>query len=646
MAKAAEQELLLDSNAARLPSAIHHLTVISTLLAVAAALVAAVEALSGRPYETIPSFLTSLPGMTTIAVIFVVAFGCDVLMGRAFRSLLVIAPVALILAFISGEKQQYLSDPLYPSDLLFARQIKELLPVMVSAQPLMAAALCGAALVMAGILAYCALFAWNRFPLLSSRARIFRLVVSLPFLVGFTPMMKYTDYSWLRDRLSITPMMWDQAANYSHNGFLIAFAFNLPMSHVSPPAGYGADAVDAIALDPSAFAVSTKPPPDVIVIMSESLWDPTRLPGVDFSTDPMPTLRANQAGNIFSPEFGGMTANVEFEALTGFSNAFLPYGSIPYQQYVRRPLPSLASFFRQKGYSSVAVHPFEGWFWNRSNVYQHLGFDRFLAQAELPELEKRGMFASDTALMDQIIQIGEETEQPLFLFAVTLQGHGPYEATRYETREVGLRSTLSETATQQVETYAEGVREADTSLARLMDWARERRRETIIVLFGDHLPPLGKAFVESGYMPDAVASRRAPLQTMRAEHETPLVIWSSKTGAKKDIGTISPALLPHQVVTSAGFSDPFYTGFLGEVASRYSVIDRYMLVNTAGEAHPGWSDGGRKAPPTLQDYHLLQYDMIFGHQFARERFFPAVPEAEAPDEEPVAALPGPARLPG
>ena len=38
---------------------------------------------------------------------------------------------------------------------------------------------------------------------------------------------------------------------------------------------------------------------------------------------------------MFSPEFGGMTANVEFEALTGFSNAFLPYGSIPYQQYVR-----------------------------------------------------------------------------------------------------------------------------------------------------------------------------------------------------------------------------------------------------------------------------------------------------------------------
>jgi phosphoglycerol transferase MdoB-like AlkP superfamily enzyme len=62
------------------------------------------------------------------------------------------------------------------------------------------------------LVVYCGFFAWNRFPKLSSRARLFRLVFSLPFLVGFTPMMEYTDHSWLRDRLKIRPMMWDQAA--------------------------------------------------------------------------------------------------------------------------------------------------------------------------------------------------------------------------------------------------------------------------------------------------------------------------------------------------------------------------------------------------------------------------------------------------
>ena len=75
-----------------------------------------------------------------------------------------------------------------------------------------------------------------------------------------------------------------------------------------------------------------------------------------------------------------MTANIEFEALTGFSNAFLPYGSIPYQQYVRRPLPSLATFLRDEGYVTKALHPFGPWFWNREAVYKAFGFDRFLSE--------------------------------------------------------------------------------------------------------------------------------------------------------------------------------------------------------------------------------------------------------------------------
>jgi phosphoglycerol transferase MdoB-like AlkP superfamily enzyme len=69
----------------------------------------------------------------------------------------------------------------------------------------------------------------------------------------------------------------------------------------------------------------------------------------------------------------------------------------------------LRGSFRDKGYEARSPFtPFEGWFWNRENVYRHLGFDRFLAQDALPELEKRGRFASDEALIDQIMRIGDE----------------------------------------------------------------------------------------------------------------------------------------------------------------------------------------------------------------------------------------------
>ena len=119
-----------------------------------------------------------------------------------------------------------------------------------------------------------------------------------------------------------------------------AAAIWLPMASVSAPAGYNHVAITDMQTDllPASFFSGRQA--DVIVVMSESLWDPTKMSSVRYSADPMPTIRASQSGQVFSPEFGGMTANVEFEALTGFSNAFLPYGSIPYQQYIRRPLPS------------------------------------------------------------------------------------------------------------------------------------------------------------------------------------------------------------------------------------------------------------------------------------------------------------------
>ena len=71
-----------------------------------------------------------------------------------------------------------------------------------------------------------------------------------------------------------------------------------------------------------------------------------------------------------------------------------------------------------------------------------------------------------------------------------------------------------------------------------------------------------------------------------------------------------------------------------------------MLVDAEGSAHPGWQDGRKAAPPHLQEYRLLQHDMIFGDQFSRERFFPGLEGEEAEAGEPVAALPQSPRLPG
>lgn len=587
-------------------------------------LVVTLEWIARGSLHDVGAFLTSpaRPGVTTIAAVLALLVVLDALLGRRYLSLIAVAPLCALTGLISAQKQTYLSDPLYPSDLLFGRQILELLPTMLKAQPL-TAALMGLGLC-AAIAALVALWllARRHSPGLSWRERAAGLVLALPLLAGLASLMDYSHYSWVRDRLNIIPMMWDQQENYRHNGFLMAFAFNIPMANVAAPEGYGDNSIADLTSKSASFAANKGDYPDVIMLMSESLWDPTRLENVELSADPMPTIRAKQSGKVFSPEFGGMTANVEFEALTGFSNAFLPYGSIPYQQYIRRPVPSLASFFRGEGYSAIAMHPFQEWFWNRKQVYKNFGFEEFRSEETLPAMEKRGNFASDDALMNEIMATADTAKNPLFLFAVTLQGHGPYEAARYAENTIDVTGGLTASASQALATYSQGVVEADDALLKLMRWAKKRDRETIIVLFGDHLPPLGQTFVESGYMPGMVASRRAPLEVMKKEHETPLVVWSSKKGVRKNIGTISPALLPYHVLKTAGFSDPFYTGTLGDVQQEFSVIDRHMLVATDGKALPDWSIAPNAVPDVVRDYRLLQFDMMFGAQYGRERFFP------------------------
>lgn len=612
--------------AARQKSAVLRQVLSLTLtLLLALSIVIAVEWIVRGEFSTVPSYLfsPSRPGFTTIGIVMLTMLILDAALGRAHLSVLIVAPLLLVPAFISSQKQNYLSDPLYPSDFLFARQIMELMPVMVRDRPWTAAALAIGVIASLAALAFLWRHAWQHAAALSQKARMIRLSVCLPLAALFVSQMDPTQYSSIREKLRIIPIVWDQKENYSYNGFVIAFSLNLPMADVKSPAGYGPDAIDAIPARNYGYLSGPREKPDVIMLMSESLWDPTRLSNVAFTPDPMPTIRSRQSGYVFSPEFGGMTANVEFEALTGFSNAFLPYGSIPYQQYVRRPMPSLATFFRGEGYAARALHPFSGWFWNRNEVYKAFGFEEFHTDETLPPMERRGMFAADDSLMKEIMREGDEADQPFFFFAVTLQGHGPYEPNRFAQNTVDITGNLNDDDRATLATYAQGVRESDDSLKMLMDWAEKRDRETIIVLWGDHLPPLGSAYPNTGYMPQQVATRKAPLDVMKQEHETPLVIWSSKNGVRKDVGTISPSQLPYHVLKTAGYEHPFYTGFLGRVQKKYTIVDRYQLATRDNETFPDWARNEQHLDPTVRDYRHLQHDIMFGREYGLDRFFPS-----------------------
>ena len=93
----------------------------------------------------------------------------------------------------------------------------------------------------------------------------------------------------------------------------------------------------------------------------------------------------------------------------------------------------------------------------------------------------------------------------------------------------------------------------------------------------------------------------------------------------KDVGSISPSLIPLKLFEAAGIEHPYYTGFLGRVDARYDVIERHVLISPSG-ATPDWSQE-KLIDPLINDFRLLQYDAHVRQAADREALLPQPAEA-------------------
>ena len=274
-----------------------------------------------------------------------------------------------------------------------------------------------------------------------------------------------------------------------------------------------------------------KEKPNIIIIMSESFWDPTSIESLEFGTDPMPTVRKYQKGEILSPTFGGGTSNVEFEALTGFSNMFLPPGSVPYQQYIKNELPALPRYLNGLGYETKAVHPYPKWFWNREQVYKHIGFEEFKDIDGFKDPFYKGPFVSDEQVTKTIIEQTEQTEEPVFTYAITMQNHTGYNSDKYPEYAVETHTPpeVDPVFNLLLRSYTQGISDADAALKQLIDYYETSDEPTLVVFFGDRLPAIGRT-INSSNRP---ATYRTDKETSTGNSKTTRTctrrLWSSGT---------------------------------------------------------------------------------------------------------------------
>ncbi|MCG1025291.1 MAG: LTA synthase family protein [Dehalobacter sp.] len=556
----------------------------------------------------------------------------------------------ILLSLTNMVKKQFLGDPLFPWDFGRFDQVYNLLP-KISGEVLPVLFFLGVMIIVL-ILAGVFFVPKYRLRLRTRMGVLAGVAILIPLLVFY----RHTPLQTLFKMAEIEHIYWVQTQNSLQNGFLLGFMMNTEYIMVLKPAGYSEETISKITAEDkagsSAAAAGVQDSgmkPDIVVILDESFWDPTRLPKVAFSEDPLPNFRelSNEgtSGEILSPVFGGSTANVEFEFLTGLSTNFLPQGAIAYQQYVTKSLPALPNLLQRYGYETTAIHPYHGWFYDRDKIYPLLGFQHFYSLEDFNGAKIDGEYIADIEVSKRIIQELQTADQPEFIFAVTMQNHGPYPADRYSDHTVSTSGSLTSEGKGILDTYAEGVRDADASLAYLTDYLRKSDRPTIVVYFGDHLPFLGKdyqVYKETGYI-TGNENEWSTGDTLKMK-SVPLIIWSndqqdtvetnanadtdtdtdtdtSSADAAKtirsatDLGLISPSFLGAYLLKQLNYPGNTIFEYTGRMADVLPVYGKSVFVDQYGQTYDELPSSFQEAE---KDYWLLEYDLLFGKQYSKK----------------------------
>lgn len=360
--------------------------------------------------------------------------------------------------------------------------------------------------------------------------------------------------------------------------------------------------------------------PNVIVIMSEAFTDPTTWDNIVFSDDPVPNLHRLQetatSGNIITPEFGGNTCNPEFEFLTGFPLYFAASGDIPFAKmdtYIpRTDTRALPQIFKRNGYKTIGVHTYHGWFFNRVSVYPRLGFDNFISIEAMPDAPLKGRFTSDEYFTDKIIEQIENTEEPLFLYGISMQNHFEYYPNKFQKLDVSCTSDrLDDFQTQCADAYLQGVYDADKQLGRLIEYLEQSGKPTIVYFFGDHLPILGEPptihndldYISSSQMEDWNLDENYRMFT------TPYIMWANYELPEHNWKDMSTYFIGPLILDLTGLDKNIYFDFLSNAYESFHAMKHGLYVND--------DDKYYNAPllqdkDILDDFYYLNYDYIHG----------------------------------
>lgn len=562
------------------------------------------------------------------------AFAClfrNVFFGAAITNFLVCA-----LSIANRIKIEVRDEPVFPRDFALLKEVGQAMNSYTISYPVAAIAVVvgiTALLVTLGVF-----IGGQPFPLARLRGWLGRLLgcaASIAVLAGLIVTVYASNDLYNSFRVSNAYYI---PSVFNELGFPYCFCHQFTTYPVDRPEGFSRSEAEAWESGPSTAGQGKDV--HVVMVMNEAFSDLTDSPAFDYGEedDPLSNLHALEAdphalsGHLVVPGFAGGTANTEFDVLTGMQTNALSASTTSSFRVVNRNLESLFRVFDADGYATSFFHPGDDWFYNRENVYRWLGAEHTLFADEMEAVEYKGRWVTDDYMSDLItneLESAVSAGELLFHYTTTIQNHMSYTADKYgedyEFPPVPLTISVSDEVETMLRVYAEGVRDADAMLGRLVDTFSAQEEPVVLVYFGDHLPYLGDN--QLGYQALGL-TQEADWDALRS-YETPYVIWANDAAAETldwdaaaealDLPeTISASFLGAAVLelTGRGEETPWFA-FLNALRRVSPVVQKQTCVLADGSTVSPLDAGA--VPDALEDslrqwrcwsYYKLRYQEI------------------------------------
>lgn len=404
--------------------------------------------------------------------------------------------------------------------------------------------------------------------------------------------------------------LWNINNAYADSGAGLTLIRMVKEFNVSKPKKYSVDETKKILAkyeDDVDSVEDTSDLPNVLVLMNESFADLTMSYNLDLSDDPLEfyhelITRDNVvSGVMHSSQFGGGTANVEYECITQNVTAFLPSGSMPYQQYISGNVKqSMVAYMNRLGYTTYGIHSWEKSGYSREKIYKLLGFDYAWFKENLGNLQfGRSGYSSDQSTYEVYYDImnNKPDDEKNFSFIVTMQNHLPY-------NDVDPNGIQFLDGDNDIISYLQSEYLADMALKNLIDYLSEYKEDVIVLFFGDHQPNLNQKDLYSltgNYAEDS------------ASQVVPFFIWANFDINKKDNIETSANYLESLLLETAGMPKDSYTKYVESVREEIPVITNHYYMNNDGDSYEV-SDSSSPYFDKLQEYWRVIYYNMFDNK--------------------------------